>query len=186
MKQVDLSKFDNSWYKPGNPFKRFVWYFKNIFLLKSSLPWPNSFKVFALRFFGAKVGSNVIIKPNVNIKYPWFLEIGDNVWIGEGAWIDNLDKVKIGNNVCISQGALLLCGNHNYKKETFDLIVGCITLEDGVWVGAKSVVCPGVTMKSHSILSVGSVLTIDAEVYGIYQGNPAMMVKMRRLEDGKF
>ncbi|MDZ7624210.1 MAG: hypothetical protein U5J96_07185 [Ignavibacteriaceae bacterium] len=96
--------------------------------LKSSLPWPNSFKIFALRFFGAKVGKGVIIKPCVNIKYPWFLEIGDNVWIGEEVWIDNLGKVKIGNNVCLSQGALLLCGNHNYKKETFDLIVGDITL----------------------------------------------------------
>lgn len=182
MLKVDLSRFDNSWYKPGNALKRFVWYFKNIFLFKSSLPWPNSLKILTLRFFGAKVGKNVLIKPNVNIKYPWFLEIGDNVWIGEEVWIDNLGKVKIGNNVCISQGALLLCGNHNYKKETFDLIVGDITLEDGVWVGAKSVVCPGVTMKSHSILSVGSVLTKDAEEYEIYQGVPAEFVKKRVIE----
>ena len=183
MNKVDLSKFDNSYYNPGSWLKRFVWYFKNLILLKSSLPWPNSFKIFALRFFGAKVGKGVLIKPNVNIKYPWFLEIGDNVWIGEGVWIDNLGKVKIGNNVCISQGSMLLCGNHNFKKETFDLIVGDITLEDGVWVGAKSVVCPGVTMHSHSILSVGSVLTKDAEEYGIYQGVPAVLVKKRLVQD---
>ena len=180
MQKVDLSKFNNSWYKPGSSIKRFIWYFKNLFLLKTYIPWPNTLKIFALRFFGAKIGRNVNIKPNVNIKYPWFLEIGDNVWIGEGVWIDNLGKVKIGSNVCISQGALLLCGNHNYKKETFDLIIGDITLEEGVWVGAKSVVCPGVTMKSHSILSVGSVLTKDAEEYGIYQGTPAVIV--RRIE----
>ena len=182
MNSVDLSKFDNSWYKPGNPVKRFLWYFKNISLLKSSLPWPNALKIFTLKFYGAKIGKGVIIKPCVNIKYPWFLEIGDNVWIGEEVWIDNLGKVKIGNNVCLSQGAMLLCGNHNYKKESFDLIVGDITLEDGVWVGAKSVVCPGVTMKSHSILTAGSILTKDTEEFGIYQGNPAVMVKQRRIE----
>lgn len=182
MSNVNLSKFDNSWYKPGNTFKRFVWYFKNIFLFKSSLPWPNSLKIMTLRFFGAKVGRNVLIKPNVNIKYPWLLEIGDNVWLGEEVWIDNLAKVTFGNNVCLSQGAMLLCGNHDYKKETFDLIVKPIVLEDGVWVGAKSVVCPGVTMKSHSILAVGSVLTKDAEAYGIYQGNPAVMVKKREIK----
>ena len=181
MKKVNLSKFDNNWYKPGRSFKRFVWYFKNIFLFKSSLPWPDSLKIMTLRFFGAKVGKGVIIKPRVNIKYPWFLEIGDNVWLGEEVWIDNLGKVKIGNNVCLSQGALLLCGNHNYKKETFDLIVKPIVIEEGVWVGAKSVVCPGVTMKSHSILSVGSVLTKDAEAYGIYQGNPAVLIKHREI-----
>jgi putative colanic acid biosynthesis acetyltransferase WcaF len=36
-------------------------------------------------------------------------------------WIDNLDDVSIADNVCISQGALLLSGNHNYKKQIFDL-----------------------------------------------------------------
>jgi putative colanic acid biosynthesis acetyltransferase WcaF len=182
LEKVDLSKFDNNWYQPGNKFKRLIWFLKNIVILKSSLPWPSRLKVFTLKIFGAKIGKNVLIRPCVNIKYPWFLEIGDNVWIGEEVWIDNLGKVKIGNNVCLSQGSLILCGNHNYKKETFDLIVGDITLEDGVWVGAKAVVCPGVTMKSHSILSVGSVLTKEAEAYGIYQGNPAVMVKHRRIE----
>jgi putative colanic acid biosynthesis acetyltransferase WcaF len=181
-KKVDLSSFNNSWYRPGSTLKRFIWYFKNLFLFKSSIPWPNTLKIFTLRFFGAKVGEGVLIKPCVNIKYPWFLDIGDNVWIGENVWIDNLGKVKIGSNVCISQGAMLLCGNHNYKKTTFDLIVGDITLEDGVWVGAKAVVCPGVTMKSHSILTAGSVLTKDAEEYTIYQGNPAAAVKKRIIE----
>jgi putative colanic acid biosynthesis acetyltransferase WcaF len=179
MSKVDLSKFNNDWYKPGGAIKRFFWYCINAILLKSSLPSPNGFKIFLLRFFEAKVGKGVLIKPCVNIKYPWFLEIRDNVWIGEEVWIDNLGKVKIGDNVCISQGAMVLCGNHNYKKETFDLIVGDITLEDGVWVGAKAVVCPGVTMKSHSILAAGSVLTKDADAYGIYQGNPAIMIKQR-------
>lgn len=38
-------------------------------------------------------------------------------------------------------------------------------------------------MKSHSILSVGSVATKDLEAYGIYQGNPALKVKERKIED---
>jgi putative colanic acid biosynthesis acetyltransferase WcaF len=181
MGKVSLSSFNNSWYKPGSSLKRFIWYFKNLFLFKSPVLWPYSWKRFALRFYGAKVGKRVIIKPSVNIKYPWFLEIGDNVWIGEEVWIDNLAKIKIGNDVCISQGALLLTGNHNYKKSSFDLIVEPITIEDGVWVGAKAVVCPGVTMNSHSILTAGSVLTKDTEAYTIYQGNPAVAVRKREI-----
>jgi len=94
-------------------------------------------------------------------------------------WIDNLAKVEIGDNVCISQGAYLLTGNHNYKEETFDLIVKEIIIEDGVWIGAKSIVCPGVRLKTHSILTVGSVLTSDAEEYTIYQGNPAKSIRKR-------
>ena len=183
MKQVDLSKFNNSWYRPGGSVKRAIWFFKNIIVLKSSLPWPSFLKVFVLRLFGAKIGNNVLIKPCVNIKYPWFLEIGDNVWIGEEVWIDNLGKVKIGNNVCLSQGSLILCGNHDYSKESFDLIVGDITLEDGVWVGAKAIVGPGVTMRSHSVLTAGSVLTKGSEAYGIYSGNPAVWKKQREINN---
>jgi putative colanic acid biosynthesis acetyltransferase WcaF len=140
-------------------------------------------KVFLLRLFGAKVGKGVVIKPNVNIKYPWLLEIGDYTWIGERAWIDNLAQVKIGKNCCISQGAMLLCGNHNYKKPTFDLIVKPITLEDGAWVGALSVVCPGVTIKSHAILTVQSVAAETLEPFALYKGNPAVRIRERVISD---
>jgi putative colanic acid biosynthesis acetyltransferase WcaF len=97
--------------------------------------------------------------------------------------LDNLAKVVIGDNVCISQGAYLLTGNHNYKKETFDLIVKGIVIEDGVWIGAKSIVCPGVKLKTHSILTVGSVLTLDADAFTIYQGNPAKPIRKRKMEN---
>ena len=82
------------------------------------------FRRFLLRLFGAKIGKKVIIRPSVKVTYPWKLSIGDYSWIGEDVWIDNLEQVIIGSNVCISQGAMLLCGNHNYKKVTFDLIIG--------------------------------------------------------------
>jgi putative colanic acid biosynthesis acetyltransferase WcaF len=74
---------------------------------------------------------------------------------------------------------MLLCGNHNFAKPTFDLITREIVLEDGAWVGAYSVVCPGVKCASHSVLAVGSVATRNLEPYAIYQGNPAIKVKDR-------
>ncbi len=124
----------------------------------------------------------VNIKPCVNVKYPWLLEIGNYTWIGENVWIDNLAKVKIGSNVCISQGAMLLCGNHNYKMSTFDLMIGNITIEDGSWVGAQTVVCPGVTVHSHAVLGVGSVANHDLDAFGIYQGNPAVKIRERTIK----
>ncbi|MBV6641972.1 MAG: putative colanic acid biosynthesis acetyltransferase [Cyclobacteriaceae bacterium] len=180
---TDLSKYDNSWFNPGNGLKRTLWYFTNILFFKNAWNPSSGLKVLLLRLFGAKVGKGVRVNPSVNIKYPWFLEIEDHTWIGENVWIDNLTTVKIGSNCCLSQGAMLLTGNHNYKKSTFDLIIKSIILEDGAWVGAKAVVCPGVTMKSHSILSVGSIATKDLEAYGIYKGNPALKVKERKIED---
>jgi putative colanic acid biosynthesis acetyltransferase WcaF len=174
IRKVDLSRFNNDWYTSGASFvKRGLWFIINVlFFINPFNPfvWV---KTKLLTLFGSKIGKRVIIKPNVNIKYPWKLSIGDNVWIGEGVWIDNLASVLIGDNCSISQGALLLTGSHNYKSVEFDLMVKEIILEDGVWIGAKSIVCPGVICKSHSILTVGSVATKDLESYSIYQGIPA-------------
>jgi len=178
--QTDISRYDNSAYNPGgNTVKRLAWYYVNIFFFKSAMIPSSGLKCMLLRLFGASVGKGVNIKPSVNIKYPWRLTIGDYSWIGENAWIDNLDEVVIGAHCCVSQGAMLLCGNHNFRKSTFDLITGKIILEDGVWIGAQSVVCPGVHCKSHSVLAVKSVATRMLEPWSIYQGNPAVKVKDR-------
>jgi len=176
---TDLSKYRNDEYQPGSKWKILSWYFINVLFFINPLNMSSNLKVSLLRLFGAKIGKGVMMKPGVHIKYPWLLEIGDFVWIGENVWIDNLAKVTIKDNVCISQGAMLLCGNHNYKKVTFDLIIGKINLEQGAWVGAKAIVCPGVTLSSHSILTVGSVATKNLDAYSIYQGNPAIKVKER-------
>ena len=174
--KTDLSLYDNSWYHIGaGNFKNILWYFCNILFVKCSLQPLSVIKVRLLRLFGAKIGKGVVIKPGVNIKYPWNLSIGDYSWIGENVWIDNLAKVKIGNNVCVSQGAMLLCGNHDYKRPTFDLMVKPIVIEDG----AQSTVCPGVTMHLHSVLAVGSIASKDLMPYSIYRGNPAVKVAER-------
>ncbi len=179
---TNLASYDNSWYQPGSSIKRACWYLVNLIVFKSSLFPFYKFKILLLKCFGTKAGKNIFIKPNVNIKYPWFLTIGDNVWIGENVWIDNLGKVSIGNNVCLSQGSMLLCGNHNYSKSTFDLIVKEIILENGVWIGAKAIVCGGVVCKDHSILSVASVASKNLEPYTIYAGNPAVQIRERKIE----
>lgn len=180
---VNLNTFSNPDYKPGSVFKRGLWYVFNIvFMLNPFNPFMG-LKRGVLRMFGAKIGKGVVIKPTVNIKYPWFLEVGDHSWIGERVWIDNLGKTVIGAHVCISQGALLLCGNHNYKKESFDLMVGEITLEDGVWIGARAIVAGGVIAESHAILTAGSVATNRLKSYSIYQGNPAVFLRERIMEN---
>lgn len=176
---TDLSRYSGKDYYPGNFIKRGLWYSVNCLFFDTKLPFPSFLKVELLRFFGAKIGKKVVIKPCVNIKYPWLLKIGDYSWIGENVWIDNLAKVTIGNNVCISQGALLLTGNHNYKKETFDLMLGEIKIEDSVWICAKAVVCPAVTCKENSVLGVGSVATRDLKKGSVYRGNPAKAKRER-------
>ncbi len=176
---TDLSTYNNSDFNTGSTLKKFCWYYVSIIFFRNALFPFYGFKIFLLKLFGAKVGKAVVIKPNVNIKYPWLLTIGNFSWLGENVWIDNLDMVVIGSNVCISQGALLLCGNHNYKVPQFTLITKPITLEDGVWIGAKAMVCGGAVCKSHAVLTVGSVTSATLQQFSIYKGNPAVKIKDR-------
>jgi putative colanic acid biosynthesis acetyltransferase WcaF len=178
--KVNNSLYDNSAHSVGRSKLTYtLWYIiHSIFFLNALNP-VSRIKVFWLRIFGANIGKGVYIKPRVSVKYPWKLSIGNHCWIGEQVWIDNLDQVSIQNNVCISQGAFLLCGNHNYKLPTFDLIVKPIVLENGCWIGAKSVVGPGVTVHEHAVLALGSVASGNLEANGIYQGNPAEFRKTR-------
>jgi putative colanic acid biosynthesis acetyltransferase WcaF len=181
---TDLSAFTVGDYHPGaGRVKILLWSFFNYFLFNSSVPWPRGLKVFLLRAFGAQVGPGLVIKIRVRIKYPWRLRIGGHCWIGESVWIDNLEDVVIGNHVCLSQGALLLTGNHDYTVSHFPYRLGRIVLEDGVWIGARAVVCPWVVCGSHAILTVNSVAARSLEGWKVYVGNPARATRERVITD---
>jgi putative colanic acid biosynthesis acetyltransferase WcaF len=180
MQKTNLLSYNNFPYHPGgNVVKRVLWHYVSGLVFKTSLFPFYGIKNFLLRLFGAKIGIEVEIKPCVNIKYPWLLTVGDEVWIGENAWIDNIVMVTIGSNVCLSQGVVLLTGSHDYKKTSFNLITGSVIIEDGAWIGAKALVNQGITVGSHAVLTTGSVATKNMEPYAVYQGNPAVKIRDR-------
>ncbi|MHA8049913.1 WcaF family extracellular polysaccharide biosynthesis acetyltransferase [Aquirufa sp. ROCK-SH2] len=182
MNKVNLKSFSNKVFDTNlSKLKYLAWLLvSNIFFL-TNIPYPIFIKIFLLKLFGAQIGEGLVIKPWVKIKLPWKLKIGDHVWLGENCWIDNISQISIGNNSCISQGALLITGNHDYKSISFELISKEIIIEEGCWVGANSIVSGGVTLKSHSILSIGSSTSKNLEAYTIYRGNPAEIVKKRMI-----
>ena len=179
LKTTDLSAYNNSGYNAGPLIKRMLWYLVSLMFFRNALFPFYGFKTLLLRAFGAKVGRGLVIKPYVNIKYPWFLTLGDHCWIGELVWIDNLADVSIGDHVCVSQGALILSGNHNYAESHFPLMLKPIVLENGVWIGAKAIVCGGSKCLSHAVLRAGSVTAGVLVAYSVYAGNPAVKAKER-------
>jgi putative colanic acid biosynthesis acetyltransferase WcaF len=160
-------------------FVLFIWYFVSLLIFENGWFPFYAIKIYILRLFGAQIGYGVIIKPKVYIKYPWLLEIGNHVWVGEEVRMDNLAKITIRSNVCISQRAYLLTGNHNYRSNGFDLMIGSITIEDEVWVGASSVVCPNSYLSFGTIVTVASVVSGKTDENCVYIGNPALNRKSR-------
>lgn len=79
---------------------------------------------------------------------------------------------------------MLLTGNHDYTRFDMPYRNAPIQIMDGVWIGANSVVCSGVEVRRNAILTVGSVATHSMEENGIYQGNPANIIR-KRIINGK-
>ena len=118
---------------------------------------PSSFKVFILRFWGAEIGQNVLIKPNIRVQFPWKLKVGSNCWIGENVWIINHDLVKIGSNVCISQRSIICSSNHDFKSTQLNYAHQPVHIQDGAWICLDAKVLPGVTIGVCSVVLAGEV-----------------------------
>jgi putative colanic acid biosynthesis acetyltransferase WcaF len=177
-----LDQYDQGSYTPGASWLRQVlWYGIGSPALKSGMLPFSGFKVWLLRSFGATIGQGVRIKPGVKIKFPWRLTVGDYVWIGEKAWLDNLAEITLDSHVCLSQGVYLCTGNHDWNVPQFSLRTAPIWIQSGSWIGAKAVVGPGVTVGSGAVLTLGSVANQDLDPMTIYQGNPAQPIKKRLL-----
>lgn len=177
---VDLSGYTPGDYRPGRgKFAQIVWYFVSVALFESGWFPLTRLKPAILRAFGARIGRNVTIKPNVRIKYPWRLAVGDHVWIGQEAWLDNLFDIRIGSHVCVSQRAYLCTGGHDHTKRGFDLRCGEIVLEDGSWVAAGTLILGGVTVGANAIAAAGSVVTRSVPAKKIVGGSPARVIADR-------
>jgi putative colanic acid biosynthesis acetyltransferase WcaF len=158
-----------------------LWSFLGLPIAKSYVnPFP-SLRQFLLRIFGANIEKTVSIGPGVRVKCPWRLTIGADTRIGEDCWIDNLEQVTIGKNVCLCPGAYLCTGDHEWWEPALGLILKPITICDGAWIGAMSMVGPGVVLGERAVASVGSVVMSSIPAYEVHAGAPARLIRTRKL-----
>lgn len=181
---MDLSVPDNTEFDKGRSwFLIGLWHFFGAPVLRSNwLPFP-SLKTAVLRAFGASIGRGAYIKPGIHVKFPWYLKVGEYCWLGENVWIDNLAPVTIGSHVCVSQGVYLCTGNHDWSSRNMKLFRSSISLHDGCWVGARSLVGPGTVIGVGAIVTAGSVVTRSVPAGQIWGGNPARYVRDRVMRD---
>jgi putative colanic acid biosynthesis acetyltransferase WcaF len=188
--KVDLRLFSNRAGLPGGDDKggrgfaiRTVWLFVNALVFLNPVLPAYGLKTWVLRKFGASIGEDVTIKPSVNIKYPWFLTIGDHCWIGERVWLDCTSPLTIGSHVVISQGAYLCCGTHDWEDPGMGSVITPIVVEDGAWIAAFARIAGNVTIGQEAMIAMGAVVFADCEPRSTYRGNPAQRVGRRRIRD---
>ena len=135
-----------------------------------------------LRMFGAKIGSNVAIRPTVHVEVPWMIHIEDGATVGDYAIIYSLGPIRIGPRSIISQYAHLCAGTHDYADHTSRLIRSPITIGADAWIGADAFVGPGVQIGALAVLGARSSAYKNLEGGRIHVGNPARDVKERNLK----
>ena len=181
---MKLDRYSLGSYRTGaSLIKRLLWYFLGAPMVRSYLLPFSVIKVQILRWFGAEIGRGVRIKTGVRVKFPWRLIIKDFVWIGEDAWLDNLDWITIESHCCLSQGVYLCTGSHNWSDRLFALQTAPIYIESGSWIAAQATIAAGVRVGHGAVLGLASVATRSLEPMTIYQGNPAIAIKLRKIKE---
>lgn len=133
------------------------------------------------------IGNNVSISSNCLIYsrekgVEGKLVIGNNSNISNNTIIDVSGDIIIGDNVAIANECNIFTHNHDYRNKDLPswkggLIIKGVQIEDGAWIGAKSVILPGVTIGKRAVVAAGSIVTKNVPPNTVFGGNPAKLIK---------
>jgi putative colanic acid biosynthesis acetyltransferase WcaF len=165
-----LKAFKSGDYEPGATRAKIgIWYL--IFQpIVESRAVPQFLRISILRVFGANISQGTKIRRGIKVHFPWRMEIGKNSWIGEEVWFINHEKISIGNNVCISQRAIICSGGHDYRSASLAYQHAPINIGDGVWVCLDAKVLPGTRIGKGSVIAAGEVARGDIPDFHILIG----------------
>lgn len=145
---------------------------------------PNYYKPEEFRHYG----KNVKIDGGVSITAPERMFIGDNVGISQGCQINALGGCHVGRASQIAADTLILTIDHQYTdRESLPYdsmrLIKPVYIEDYVWVGARSVIMPGVRIGEGAIVAMATVVFQDVPPLAIVAGNPAKVLMYRSKVD---
>ena len=154
-------------------------------LLASWLPYfcGNKWRIWLLECFGMKHQGCVAAYPSCKIWAPWNLEMGSYVAIDDAVNLYSVDKIIIGTKVAISREAFICTASHAITNPNRPLVTAPVTICDGVWIGARAIILPGVTIGEGAVVAAGAVVTKDVEPWSVVGGNPAKFIKKRVLKE---
>lgn len=161
-------------------YKGFCYFLANGLFMKQPSYW--------LRHLFLKKCLNMSIGKDSSIHYGCFIaggEFGANISIGNNSvinrfvYLDGRFNLKIGNNVNISHYTLIQTLTHDPQSPDFKGVPGPVILEDHVWVGARAMILPGVTIGEGAVVGAGAIVTKSIAPYEIVAGCPAKVIGKR-------
>lgn len=147
-----------------------------------------TFRYRGIRF--RSLGAGVVYK-SLSSQYisPDGITLGDNVHIGPGANFDGSGGIEVGNGTIFGPDVTIFTRTHNFRYDLkaipFDNVMWTapVKIERFVWVGAKAIIMPGVTVGEGAIIGAGAVVSRPVEPCTVVAGNPATKVGTRNKID---
>lgn len=140
--------------------------------------------IYLRAFMGAKVGRRVVYYSGSRIVTGRNLVLGDDVDLAKDVIITTGGGVEIGDRTLIGYRAMILSSNHRIPDLPGQIfgsghVHKKVTIGSDVWIGANSLIMPGVSIGDGSICAAGSVVTNDVPANVIVGGVPARLIKAR-------
>ncbi|MBR1871021.1 MAG: putative colanic acid biosynthesis acetyltransferase [Kiritimatiellae bacterium] len=178
---MNLSKYKEE--KPHR-FKRIAWYAVNATLFRVLAGTRlRIVRNMLLRAFGARIPLKSLVYASARIYAPWNLAVGRHSCIGPRCDIYNKAFVSLGDNTVISQDGFICTASHDTSSPMMELETKSISIGDKVWIGARAIILPGVTIGEGAVVAAGAVVTKDVAPWTVVAGNPATPVKNRVLRE---
>lgn len=138
-------------------------------------------KILKRLFKKISISSN--IRPNIKFVNGDNISIGNNSGIGENSFVQDIGEIEIGDNVLMGPEVMIFTTNHRIGKDKLineqGYIIKNVKIKNDVWIGARAIILPGVTIGEGAIIAAGSVVTKNVDEYSIVGGNPAKFIKIR-------
>jgi acetyltransferase-like isoleucine patch superfamily enzyme len=138
-----------------------------------------SLRIFLYRRIGTRVGKNCVIRRGIYLASPNQLEVGDGCFLGRASLFCT-GGVKIGKNVNVSDGVVIITAKHDVSSPEFEALYEPITIQDWAWIATNAIILAGVTIGEGAIVAAGAVVTKDVPPYSIVGGNPATVIGERK------
>ena len=105
--------------------------------------------------------------------------IGDYTTVNSNCYLDGRVGITIGNRVSISPETYIVSLSHDTQHRNFPIVGKEVVIKDYVWIGARAMILPGVTLNEGAVVGAGSVVTKDVPAYTIVAGVPAIKIGER-------
>lgn len=132
------------------------------------------------RMSGVKLGKGSVIHMWANFFEPKNIIIGDDTIIGNNAFLDGREKLKIGSHVDIASEVMIYNSEHDLESATFEAYEEPVEIGDYVFIGPRVIILPGVKIGKGAVVAAGAVVTKDVPDFAIVGGIPAKIIGERK------